>query len=107
HGGAVLVTPRVVLEPLSVIEHQHARSRESSNDWFAHLLARAQRTDTRDLVQRVRERHLVSAPQLLTRELWGRQRRGERAKRGPSGGDRDRTQVQRAGSQHESQRRAR
>src|SRR5213075_1468 len=32
HGRAVFVTPRVVLEPAAVVEHEHARSGEAADD---------------------------------------------------------------------------
>src|SRR6266511_1716427 len=53
--GPVLITPRVILEPAAVLEHEHPRPREAANHRFPDLRAGAERAHAGQRVDDVGE----------------------------------------------------
>src|SRR5205807_7869969 len=90
HRRAVLVAPRVVLEPAAVLEHQYARTREPPDDRLADLLSGGERVDPRERAQRVGEGPALLAPQAVLGEGLRRERRQSGGERRAGGRDGDR-----------------
>src|SRR5206468_3179559 len=71
--GAVLITPRVILEPAAVLEHEHPWPREAANHRFPDLRAGAERAHAGQRLDDMGERDPLSLPLLVGRLRAGGQ----------------------------------